>query len=142
MNQQQRAALADRYRTDGMAGSSPEKLLLAVYDRLRRDLETAAAAVTGQRIEGAHRALVNAQELVYELQIALDPEVWPGANDLRSVYDHLYGLLIEANLTKSPETIERCREIVVPLEESWSAAYQLVHAGADEPAAPSVGAVR
>ena len=128
MNSQQRAALADRYQSDGMAGSSPQKLLLAVFDRLQRDLDTSVAAINDNEIEVAHRALVNAQELVYELQIALDPDVWPGASELRSVYDHLYGMLIEANLNKSTETIEQCRRIVVPLGDSWSEAYRLLQA--------------
>lgn len=124
MNQRQRSVLANRYQSDGMAGSSPQKLLLAVFDRLARDLDTATTAINGNQIEQAHRSLVNAQELVYELQLALDPDVWPGATELRALYDHLMTMLVEANLTKSVETIERCIAIVVPLGQSWTEAHQ------------------
>ncbi|MCP3989787.1 MAG: flagellar protein FliS [Actinomycetia bacterium] len=126
MNQRQRAALADRYQTDGMAGSSPQKLLLAVFDRLHRDLDTAVAAITTNRIEAAHRSLVNAQELVYELRLALDPEVWPGATELQAIYDYVLSLLIEANLNKSTDDIERCIAIIVPLEQSWVEAHDML----------------
>lgn len=126
MNQRQRAALASRYQTDGMSGSSPQKLLLAVFDRLGRDLDTAIAAITGNDVEGAHGALVNAQELVFELNFALEPDIWPAAQELRSVYEHLLTLLVEANLNKSVEKVERCIAIVSPLAESWAEAHRVL----------------
>lgn len=126
MNQRQWAALADRYQTDGMAGSSPQKLLLAVFARLNRDLTSAVAAITGNQIEAAHHSLVNAQELVYELRLALDPDVWPGADQLQALYDYVLSMLVEANLNKSVETIHRCIDIVGPLEQSWIEAHQML----------------
>ena len=126
MSQQQRTVLANRYQTDGMAGSSPQKLLLAVLDRLGRDLDTASTAIIKNQIEQAHCSLVNAQELVYELGLALDPGVWPGAIELRALYDHILTMLVEANLKKSVESIEQCIAIVAPLSESWNEAHQLL----------------
>lgn len=118
-----------------MAGASSEKLLLAVFDKLRRDLDAASTAIGLGEIEAAHDRLLNAQELVYELQLALDADVWPGAKDLRSIYEHLMSLLIDANLNKSAETIERCSAIVVPLGESWAEAYELLQSGSTSGAA-------
>ncbi len=122
MNQRQRAALANRYETDGMMGSSPQQLLLAVFDRLGRDLQTAVTAIGANHIEAAHLALVNAQELVHELNLALEPDVWPAAAELRAVYEHVLALLVEANLHKSIDTVEQCIAIVGPLAESWAEA--------------------
>lgn len=143
MNQQRRAALASKYQSDGMAGASQEKLLLAVFDRLRRDLDASVTAIQAGRIETAHERLVNAQELVYELQLALDADLWPGASDLRSIYDHLMTLLIDANLTKSVTTIERCSAIVIPIGESWAEAYERIQRGDSAagtgPSVPVVG---
>jgi len=124
VNQRQRAALANRYQSDGMSGSSPQKLLLAVFDRLQRDLATAVEAIEGNRIEAAHRALLNCQDLVHELNLALAPEVWPAAAELRSVYEHLITLLVDANLSKSVETVGRCQAIVTPLAQSWAEAHR------------------
>jgi flagellar protein FliS len=141
VNQRQWAALADRYQTDGMAGSSPQKLLLAIFARLHRDLISATAAITGNQIEAAHDSLVNAQELVYELRLALDPDAWPGANELKALYDYVLSLLIEANLTKSIETIHRCIDIVEPLEETWIEANRMLQDQGETMAAAS-GAAR
>ncbi|MGF1595935.1 MAG: flagellar export chaperone FliS [Acidimicrobiales bacterium] len=126
MKANQRATLAGRYQSDGMAMSSPQKLVVLMFERIRSDLETAAAAIAARSIEGAHIALLNAQDLVFELQMALDDDAWEGATDLRSIYDYLIGLLVEANVGKSAALVERCLEVVTPLAETWSVAYQRV----------------
>lgn len=136
----QRALLANRYKSDGMAASSPQKLLVLVYDRLRRDLDTAIAAINEGQIEGAHRALVNAQELVFELQLALDADAWPGAVELEAIYEYLLSQLVEANLRKSADLVRRCVAIVEPLHESWTEAYQALQRGETE-AVPTLAAV-
>jgi len=124
VNQRQRSALAQRYETDGMAGSSPQKLLLAVFDRLRRDLDGAEEAIGAGRVEEAHHLLLHAQDLVHELDLALDTEAWDAADDLRALYRHLMALLMEANLSKSKAMVRRGLDIVIPLQESWSEAYR------------------
>lgn len=132
-SQRQQAAIAGRYQSDGMSGSSPQKLLLAVFDRLGQDLRNAVEAIEGHQVESAHRFLVNAQELVFELNLALAPDVWPAAVELRAIYEHLMDLLIEANLNKSAPNVERCLNIVTPLAETWSEAHRALqsqHVGA------------
>ena len=107
-----------------MQGSSPQKLLLAMFDRLGRDLQTSIEAIGANNIELAHKALVNAQELVFELNCALEPDVWPAAQELRSVYEHLLDLLVQANTSKSIDLIQRAAAIVTPLAESWTEAHR------------------
>lgn len=124
MNQRQRAALADRYQSDGMSAASPPKLLLAVFDRLKRDLDQAAEAIEAGQVEASHRALLHAQDLVHELNLALEPDIWPAAVELRSLYEHLLDLLVEANLYKSVDLVGRCRDIVFPLADTWAEAHR------------------
>jgi flagellar protein FliS len=126
VNQRQHAALAGKYQSDGMAGSSPQQLLLAVFDRMGRDLHNAVEAIETNQVELAHRCLVNTQELVYELNLALAPDVWPAAQELRAVYEHLMQLLIDANLHKSADGVKRCIAIVEPLAETWAEAHRVL----------------
>jgi len=134
----QQALLASRYQADGMAVSSPQKLVVLIYERLSRDLDTALAAIEARNVEGGHKALVNAQDLVFELQMALDADLWEGARDLAAIYDYLLGLLVAANLKKSADQVQRCIEIVTPLRESWTEAYQMIQRGdAALPAKPT-----
>ncbi len=124
MNQRQRAALAERYQSDGMKAATPQKLLLLVFERLERDLEEARVALETNQVEVGHRSLLHAQDLIHELNLALDPDVWPAAVEMRQVYEHLIDRLVEANLTKSGELVRACQEIVRPLAKSWAEAHQ------------------
>ncbi|MEM7342590.1 MAG: flagellar export chaperone FliS [Actinomycetota bacterium] len=121
-----RAALADQYQNDGMAASSPPRLLLAVFDRLQRDLNTAIAAISMGQVEPAHRALVNAQDLVLELRLALEDQTWSGASELQALYDYVIDRLVEANLSKDPRLVQDCLAIVVPLAETWVEADRML----------------
>lgn len=122
----QRAQLAGKYQSDGMTASSPQKLLILIFERIKTDLTTAGNAIEAKHVEPAHLALVNAQELVFELRMALDVEAWPAAAELQSIYDFLTELLIEANLQKSVELTKQALEIVVPLADTWNEAYQQI----------------
>ena len=135
MTTRQRAALAQRYETDGMGAACPQKLLLAVFERIRSDVDDAGAAIAEADVERAHRRLLNAQELVYELDLALDTDLWEAGLQLRGLYRHLLGLLTEANLTKSPDPINQCLSIIVPLQETWIEAHRQLNP-TDSVAAP------
>ena len=123
------ARLASRYQADGMAASSPQKLVVLIYNRISRDLDTAVTAIEARNVEGAHKALVNAQDLVFELQMALDTDAWAGARELDEIYAYLLSLLVEANTRKSVDVVRRCMEIVTPLRETWTEAYQMIQRG-------------
>jgi len=128
MTPRSQAALASIYKSDGMAASSPQKLLVLLFDRLVSDLERALDAIEASQVETAHKALINAQEIVFELQLALDPEVWPGAVELYSIYEYVLGLLVEANASKTIQPVKECLEAIKPLGEAWNDAYQALRA--------------
>ncbi len=129
MSDRRKAQLASRYQSDGMATASPRKLLVLLFDRLLKDFDQARDAIGNNRVEPAHDALVHAQEIVHELRLALDPEVWDGAEDLLAIYDYVYDLLIQANQDKAAAPLEEAYQLVLPLHEAWTAAYQEVQMG-------------
>lgn len=116
----------DRYRQDGVNTMSPQRLLVLLYQRLLADLDRSATAMELDRPADAHDALMHAQDIVAELHLALDASVWAGAEAMGALYDHVEVLLIEANVTKSSEPVERCRQVVQPLAEAWEQAYRIV----------------
>jgi flagellar protein FliS len=129
VNDRRKAQLASRYQSDGMATASPRKLLVLLFDRLVKDFDQARDAITANRVEAAHDALVHAQEIVHELRLALDPEVWDGAEQLISIYDYVYDLLIQANQDKALVPLEEGYQLILPLHEAWTTAYQQVQMG-------------
>ena len=117
-----RAKLADRYQQDGLATIPPSQLVVRLYERLQRDLEQARTAAQEGRVEAAHLLLVHAQDIVFELNVALDLEIWPEGAALAELYRYLTNRLVEANLRKSPDIIADCSDHVRPLVEAWQSA--------------------
>lgn len=116
------AMLRRRYRTDAVSTASPARLVVMLYDRLATDLYSAQAAVGGADIEGAHVALLHAQEIVAELSGSLDLELWPQGEGLAALYDFLRDRLVRANVTKDAAFVAECIEVVEPLREAFSEA--------------------
>lgn len=118
----------DRYRSDGLASQSPQRLLVLLYQRLGADLARAEACLLEGRPAGAHTQLVHAQDIVTELRLALDPTGWPEGAGLARLYAYLEQQLVMANVTKSAAIVSECRQLVTPLAEAWEGAYLAVQA--------------
>jgi flagellar protein FliS len=136
--------LAKRYHDDGMAVMSKPQLLLSLYERLATDLQRAVQGLSDGEIEVSHNALVHAQDIVHELNLALDVERWEGGHNLRAIYNHVSSLLIEANMTKSPEPVRQCIELIGPLNDAWQEAAVIAAAQRVQtaPATSAGGTVR
>ena len=114
--------LAQRYHQDGMSVIPGPQLVVKLYERLLLDLHRAGQAIRDHSVESAHEQLVHAQDIVFELNVALDVEAWDGGPALRSIYEHLTEKLIEANVAKSEPLVLECVEVVSPLVEAWQEA--------------------
>lgn len=123
------SSVANRYRSDGMASTPPGRLLTMLYDRMLLDFDRAIDAIGRTSIEEAHNALIHAQEIVFELHMALDLEAWPDGGALADLYVYLTEQLSAANAKKSVALIENCRSVVEPLAESWHEAYRQTTSG-------------
>ena len=120
MSTYQRAAA---FRSDE-AVVSPVRLLVMLYDRLIRDLDDAEDSIrTGDR-PSAGFALVHAQEIVTELESALDPDAWDAAAELSSIYMYLQARLVRANLYQDLDALNDCRVATDPLREAWTKIWQ------------------
>ena len=140
MSHAARTTVLNRYASDGMATTSPQRLVVLLFQRLVTDLEKAHDATSEKRIEAAHDALLHAQDIVYELRLALDVDSFEGAKELAALYDHLMAQMVEANRTKSPATVHHCRTIAEPLAATFAEAHQLsVQALADSLEAAGAG---
>lgn len=141
---QNRSAAANRYVTDG-AGVVPQpRLLVMLYDRLVLDLEQAEAALSGSDISVANDKLLHAQSIIFELQNALDPTVWSGAENLGQLYIWFNAELAQANIKKEPKQVRICLKLIRQLQQAWHGAYESVLAqqatGATPTATPTATA--
>lgn len=123
-------AARNRYAQDGQASMSKPQLLVALYERLVRDLVGAEAAVEERDFETASKNLQHAQDIVVALEDALDHDAWAAAEQLGSLYRYLYNRLLQANVAKDAVIVRECRNLVEPLVDAWREAAVSVAAGA------------
>ncbi len=122
-------SLRSKYVANSVDTMSPGRVVVALYDRFLLDLERAQCAIVAKDLAGAHESLIHAQDIVTELHNALDLQRWPGGRRLADVYDFVYNELVAANVEKSARRISTCRELMVPLRDTWVEAAGIVTGG-------------
>ncbi len=131
---------AARFSADGAGSLSQERLLVMLYERLQRDLHTAIDAITAGDREASHRALLHAQEILAELDGALDRDVWDGADQLSAVYRFLMDRLVVANVRQDVASVRDCLRVVDPLVATWTDAWTAVSSAPRAVPAPAPNA--
>ncbi len=131
MSYTNQAAHAARYKEAAILGSSPERLVLLLYEHLLVSLRRAALQIQSRNIEGKAQSLEKASDIVFELLASLDFEA---GGELASRLAALYGWFIteigEVSRTLDRERLERLISIVGTLHEAWiGAAEQLKNGG-------------
>jgi flagellar protein FliS len=115
-------ALRSRYLTDTVNTTTPDRLLVMLYDRLVLDLARAEEALVAGGREVASRHLLHAQEIVMELHSSLDVAAWSGGVGLSQLYSFLTTELIGANIRADVGRTATIRGLVEPLRDAWHAA--------------------
>jgi flagellar secretion chaperone FliS len=132
--------IRNRYVGDSVSTASPARLVTMLYDRLVRDLTTGEAALAAGDLEGTNRALIHAQEIVWELAAGLDPTKWSGGPALAALYQFVLTELLDANVRKDAAKVAAVRELVEPLRDAWHQAAELAATGAAAPAFAAIPA--
>lgn len=117
------------YGRDAILTASPARLLTMLYDRLVLDLRRAEAAQGEERWNAASEQLLHAQAIVAELMGSLDTAVWDGGDDLLAVYVYVHEALVAANVHRDIARTHEVLELVVPLQETWRQAAEVLPAG-------------
>lgn len=110
---------ADRSAEQPAHPSSDPNDVAVIRRRLVQDLHEADTAIQTGRIEDAHRALIHAQDMVFEQHLALgsaDPRR-PGKRST-DLFLHLTDRLIDANRFKDRAIIAECRSLLDLLTET------------------------
>ncbi len=112
-------ALRSRYTQDAISTATPARLVIMLYDRLLRDLTCAVKAMQDADRAAASAALLHAQAIVSELNMALDTTAWDGAAGLSSLYLYVNERLVAANVAKDASIVGECLDLLQPLRDAW-----------------------
>lgn len=112
-------AMRARYIADSVATASPTKLLLMLFDRLILDLNRGEQALTASDRPAANTHLKHAQDIVTELHVSLNLDVWDGAAGLAAIYAFVETELVNANVRGDAAKVVAIRELMEPLRDTW-----------------------
>lgn len=117
----------DPYQAQSVSTASPAQLVLMLYDRALVAMARAAQACApdggAPAIETVNAELQRAQDIVTELQVALDHEQGGDiATHLHLLYDFCLDRLIQANIRKDTTGLEAVRRTLEGLRDAWDEA--------------------
>ena len=97
------------------------KVVKVAYNLLLRSLKNAENEIREGNKEKAGNYLIIAQDIVYELNLALDIDRNPETGErIRRIYDYLFRCLLHANLKKDIQRVEEARGLSKELAEVWN----------------------
>ncbi|HBS58198.1 MAG TPA: flagellar export chaperone FliS [Firmicutes bacterium] len=109
-----------QYKQTQISTASQGSLILMLYDAALRNLRIAIESVNHKKGNDAHNALLRAQDIVSELNIAPNMEAGDIAQNLRKLYTYMYTRLVEANVKKDAQIIEEVLGLMSGLQEAWA----------------------
>jgi flagellar protein FliS len=123
------------YQTQSVTTAGPAQLVLMLFDRALVGIARAQQASGGEGrprvLETVNHELQRAQDIVTELQIALDREQGGQiAANLHALYDFCLDRLVDANITKDVSGLEPVARTLQDLRDAWDEACCSVPVGA------------
>lgn len=113
--------------------ASPAKLIELLLDKAINVLEEAKKLIDEKDYTGANEKIVRAQDIVMELNLALDVEKGGDiAKNLRALYNYMYRTLVEANIKKDKNMIDDVKVLLSDLLSTWREAMKLAGSTASQ----------
>ena len=111
---------AQQYKTTQVQTANPADLVVMMYDGAIRFIRQGISAIESANLEEAHRSLVRAQDIVAELDRALDPQAGEIATNLAQLYDYMHRRLVEANVRKDVAPLQEVIGLLTELRDAWA----------------------
>lgn len=111
------------YLKNQIETSSPEQILILLYDGAIKFLNQAKIGIQNKDIELSHNNLTKAQNIISELRNTLDMEIGGDlANNLYALYNYFNRRLVQANIKKEIEPVDEVLEHLRGLRDTWKQA--------------------
>ncbi|WP_298271191.1 flagellar export chaperone FliS [Geobacter sp.] len=118
----------NQYQNTQVSTSSPEKLLLMLYDGAINFTRIALDKMEKKDIAGKGKFIGKAQAIVSELMNTLNHEVGGDiSRRLEQLYIYLIDEYLAANINNSPRSLENALKILTILRDTWAEAIEIWH---------------
>ncbi len=106
------------YNRNKVLTASPAELTLILYEGAIKFCNIAIIGLEQNDMEKTHNNIVKVENIIEEFQATLNHK-YPVAEDFDKIYRYIYDLLIEANIKKDKELLERALDELRGMRDTW-----------------------
>ena len=125
------------YKRADVETASQGKLVAMLFNGAIQRIEEAKRLIANEGakpVNEVHAHLVRAQEIVAELRGSLDIQAGPIAHQLDSIYEYIYHLLVQANITKDGTNLDEAVKHLTEMRDMWAQAFATAESEGGSPA--------
>ena len=109
---------AKAYGNNKVNTASPAELTLMLYEGAVKFCNIAVVALEKRDYQTTNINVQKCRNIIVELKTTLDHK-YPVADDFERLYDYIFALLVEANVKKDKELLERALEELRSIRDIW-----------------------
>lgn len=106
------------YNRNKVLTASPAELTLILYEGAIKFCNIAIIGLEQNDMEKTHNNIVKVENIIEEFQATLNHK-YLVAEDFDKIYRYIYDLLIEANIKKDKELLERALDELRGMRDTW-----------------------
>ena len=107
-----------QYNRNKIMTASPAELTLLLYDGAIKFCNVALLGLEQNDMEKVHINITKAEDIIVEFQSTLNHK-YAVAEDFDKIYKYIYELLVEANIKKDRELLERALSELRGMRDTW-----------------------
>ena len=106
------------YNRNKVLTASPAELTLLLYEGAIKFCNIAIIGLEQNDMEKTHNNIVKVENIIEEFQATLNHK-YPVAKDFENVYNYIYSLLVDANIKKDTEILNRALDEIRGMRDTW-----------------------
>lgn len=119
-----------QYNRNKILTASPAELTLLLYDGAIKFCNVALLGLEQKDMEKVHINITKAEDIIVEFQATLNHK-YAVAEDFDKIYKYIYELLVEANIKKDRELLERALNELRGMRDTWKEVMAKTKNGAE-----------
>ncbi len=113
-----------KYKEQSITTLTPAELIIKLFDEAIRQVKLAVMNINEKNLEESNKNIQKTEDIITALKLNLD-EKYPIAEDLGKMYDCIYDCLVDANIKKDVDALNKICDIIVDFRETFQQANKL-----------------
>jgi len=114
------------YQRNKITTASPAELTLILYEGAIKFCNMAIRAVEEGDVQKAHTNIIKTERIIDEFRATLNHK-YEVAKDFEVVYDYIYNNLVEGNIEKKKEPLEKALNELRSMRDTWKEVMRLAN---------------